>query len=145
MLKEYRVVARSSDLVEIARFQAEDGDLDARVAAVVRQARRDGDLNRSPFGVSGPVVVAQQMGEGHALGHPDQPAIDLQLGYDGDGRPLDARQTRIEAIVLTTGQVTHVLHGSRDNGHSFDEVVGAFGDEAVAEKISTLWKSGHLG
>lgn len=145
MLKEYRVMARNGGLVEIARFQAEEGDLDARIAAVVRQTRQDGEMRRSAFGTTGPVVVAQQLGEGDALGHPGEPAIDLQFAYDGDGRPLDARQTRIEPIVLTTGQVTHVLHGSRDNGHTFEEVVGAFGDEAVAEKISTLWKSGHLG
>jgi hypothetical protein len=140
MLNEYRVMARNNSLVEIARFQADDTALDARVSAVIRQARSDGDLKGLSQGSAGPVVVVQQLGEGDALGHPGQPAVDLSLAYDADGRPLDMRQTRI-----TTVNGTHVLEGSRDNGHGFDEVIGAFGDEARAERIATLWKSGHLG
>ncbi len=140
MLKDYRVMARTTGLVEIARFQAEEGALDARVSAVIRQARQDGDLKATSFGGNGPLVIAQQLGEGDALGHPGEPAVDQHLAYDADGRPLDARQTRLTMI-----KDTHILEGSRDNGHTFDEVIGAFNDEARAERIATLWKAGHLG
>lgn len=140
MLKEYRVMARTNDLVEIARFQADDKALDARVSAVIRQARQEGDLKTLSYGTTGPIVVAQQLGEGDALGHPGEPAVDQHFAYDADGRPLDQRQTRLSQI-----KDTHILEGSRDNGHTYDEVVGAFNDEARAERIATLWKAGHLG
>lgn len=140
MLKEYRVMARTNDLVEIARFQADDTALDARVSAVIRQARQDGDLKATSSGGIGPMVIAQQLGEGDALGHPGQPAIDMHFAYDADGRPLDARQTRI-----TQMKDTHIIEGSRDNGHSFDEVIGAFNDEARAERVAGFWKAGLLG
>jgi len=140
MLKEYRVMAQTASLVEIARFQADDKALDARVSAVIRQARSEGDLRSLSLGGGGPAIVAQQLGEGDALGHPGEPAVDQHFAYDADGRPLDQRQTRV-----TTIKETHILEGSRDNGHTFDEVIGAFNDEARAERIATMWKAGHLG
>ncbi|MFZ3481821.1 hypothetical protein [Sphingomonas sp. 3-13AW] len=140
MLKEFRVMARTTSLVEIARFQAEGDALDARVSAVIRQARTEGDLKTLATGGNGPVVVAQQLGEGDALGHPGEPAVDQHFAYDVDGRPLDQRQTRISTV-----KGSHILEGSRDNGHTFDEVIGAFNDEARAERIASFWKAGHLG
>ena len=140
MLKEYRVMARTNSLVEIARFQADDTALDERVSAVIRQAKQEGDLKSLSIGSGGAAIIAQQLGEGEALGHPGEPAVDLHFAYDAEGRSLDHRQTR---LTLVNG--SHILEGSRDNGKTFDEIIGAFSDEARAERIGSLWKSGHLG
>ena len=140
MLKDYRVVARITNLVEIARFQADAQTLDGRVSAVVKQARLQGDLENLSTGTQAPAIVAEQLGEGDALGHPGQPAVDFHFAYDGHGGPLEGRQTKI-----TPMNGSFILEGSRDNGHSYVEVVGAFGDESVAGRIATIWKAGHLG